>query len=425
MKKLNKLAISLLFALSLITLNSCTKEDISSTPTATTGDATFWVASDLGVGTINVTCNGITQVISGFYSTGSLSCGASGCANFNLTPGTYPYNASGGNLTWSGSITITAGGCSKQQLTGNGAGTGGGGGTGSGTGQATFWVASDLGVGNITVTCNNATQTITGFSSTGVPSCGASGCANFNLNPGTYTFSASGGSLTWNGTITVTSGVCSKQQFTNTGGGTGGGGTGTGQTTFWVATDLGVGNITVTCNNTTQTITGFSSTGTPSCGASSCANFTLNPGTYSYSARGGTLTWSGTITVTSGSCSKQQLTNTGGGGTGGGGTGSNCNWNSAVSCVTVTLVESGTHCGDPQSRSITFKNNCSQNIKTYICMQKTDGTWYGETDGTFGTGLVPGEISNHWICKGTGLYKIYAMPISDYNSNSCPWPTCN
>ena len=241
------------------------------------------------------------------------------------------------------------------------------------------------------------------------------------MNPGTYTFSASGGSLTWTGTITVTSGGCVKQQLTNTGGGgTGGGGTGTGQTTFWVATDLGVGNITVTCNNTTQTITGFSSSGAPSCGASSCANFTLNPGTYSYSASGGSLTWSGTITVTSGSCSKQQLTNTGGGGTG-----SNCNWNSAISCVTVTLVESGTHCGDPQSRSITFKNNCSQNIKTYICMQNTNGTWYGETDGTFGTGLVPGEISNHWICNGTGQYRIYAMSISDYNSNSCPWPTCN
>jgi hypothetical protein len=41
-----------------------------------------------------------------------------------------------------------------------------------------------------------------------------------------------------------------------------------------LATDLGVGNITVICNGMTQIITGYYPS-TPSCGASSSANFNM------------------------------------------------------------------------------------------------------------------------------------------------------
>ncbi|MBC7641435.1 MAG: hypothetical protein H7174_03715 [Flavobacterium sp.] len=420
MKNIFKLSIVLIVAFSFILLSSCTKEEVTPPPipTPTTGDATFWIASDLGVGSIAVTCNGVTQTITGYFNSGVPSCGASGSANFNLNAGSYPYSAVAGSSTWSGTITITGGNCTKQQLFSGGSGSGGG----TSTGDAMFWTASDLGVGNISVTCNGSTKSVTGYFSAGTPSCGSSGAASFTLNPGTYPFNASGGSLTWSGTITVTSNGCSKFQLTSSGSG-GGGGTTTGQAMFWTASDLGVGNITVTCNGSTKYITGYSSAGAPSCGSSGAANFTFNPGTYSFNASGGSSTWSGTITVTNAGCSKFQLTSNGSGG--GGGSGGNCNWGSAINCVTVLSATTGTRCGTTNSVEIVYKNNCTQNIKTYICIQNTNGTWSGHTDGTFGTGLGPNETATVYECQGTGQYAIYAMPISDYNANSCPWPTCN
>lgn len=221
-----------LFSLSLLlaVLYSCTEEDTNSEsdlPFTTRGDATFWIASDFGCGPITVNCGGFSQSITGFFSTITPSCGASGSANFNLEEGTYPFTASCSSKTWSGSINIAAGGCSRLQLTSSGGNTGSGG-IGTGTGQAIFWTASDLGVGSITVTCNGSTRTVSSYYSSGAPSCGASGAANFTLNPGTYSYSASGGSLTWSGTINITIGGCSKLQLT--GNGTGGGGTGGGGT---------------------------------------------------------------------------------------------------------------------------------------------------------------------------------------------------
>jgi hypothetical protein len=168
----------------------------------------FWTGSDLGVGAITVNCNGTSRTLNSYYSSGAPSCGASGAANFTLNPGTYAYTASGGSLTWSGTITVTAGGCSKLQLTGSGGGGGGG------TGQAMFWTGSDLGVGAITVYCNGTSRTFNSYYSSGAPSCGASGAATFTLNPGSYSYTASGGSLTWSGTITATAGGCFKLQLT-------------------------------------------------------------------------------------------------------------------------------------------------------------------------------------------------------------------
>lgn len=94
----------------------------------------------------------------------------------------------------------------------------------------------------------------------------------------------------------------------------------TGDATFWLASDLGVGNITVTLNDVSKIITGYY-TSTPSCGADSSANFSLSPGTYTYNASAGNTIWKGTIIITSGECSKMQLTRSGENGGSGSGNG--------------------------------------------------------------------------------------------------------
>lgn len=82
----------------------------------TSGNAMIWTQVDHGCGTISVTINGTTQTISSYYSSGAPSCGASGCANFTLNPGTYPVSASCSNSTWNGTVTVTAGGCYRLKL---------------------------------------------------------------------------------------------------------------------------------------------------------------------------------------------------------------------------------------------------------------------------------------------------------------------
>ena len=259
---------------------------------STTGQTMFWIASDLGCGNITVVCNGISRIINSVYGT-SPSCGASGTATFDLSPGTYSYTASCSGKNWSGTTTITAGGCSKIELTNSGGG--------STTGQGMFWIASDLGCGNITVVCNGISRVISTIYATSPP-CGTSGTATFNLSPGTYSYTASCSGKNWSGTITITAGGCSKVQLTSAGGGST-----TGQLTFWIRTDLGCGNINVTCNGVTKTITQYYSSGAPNCGATGCASFTLNPGTYSFTASCSGRTWSGNNTVTSGGCQMAEL----------------------------------------------------------------------------------------------------------------------
>jgi hypothetical protein len=82
----------------------------------TTGKALFWTSSDQGCGNITVTVSNSSGIISQYYSGRAPNCGASGCANFTLAPGTYSFSASCSSYTWSGSINVTAGGCSQMQL---------------------------------------------------------------------------------------------------------------------------------------------------------------------------------------------------------------------------------------------------------------------------------------------------------------------
>ncbi len=103
----------------------------------------------------------------------------------------------------------------------------------SSTGDIMFWVQSDFGCGKISVSIpNKGTKTISSYFSSGVPDCGSSGAANFaDLKPGTYKYTASCNSKTWNGSATVKKGVCLQIQLLSTGGsssGSGSGGSGSG-----------------------------------------------------------------------------------------------------------------------------------------------------------------------------------------------------
>ena len=120
-KKGSLIILGLLYVLVFFT--QCKKADII--PAAsTTGQGLFWAASDFGCGNITVTILGSSKLITSPYTTTIPSCGASGCATFNLSPGTYSYVASCSGLNWNGSITITAGTCSKIQLPSGGGGGG-------------------------------------------------------------------------------------------------------------------------------------------------------------------------------------------------------------------------------------------------------------------------------------------------------------
>ncbi len=84
---------------------------------STTGNAMFWTSSDLGCGNITVNISNSSGVISQYYSGGTPNCGAGGCANFTLPPGNYSFSASCSSGNWNGTITVTAGGCSRMKLT--------------------------------------------------------------------------------------------------------------------------------------------------------------------------------------------------------------------------------------------------------------------------------------------------------------------
>lgn len=80
-------------------------------------------------------------------------------------------------------------------------------------GEIVFWQAPSCGCGITSVTINGVTKQITlDFNST--PTCGDNGTATFTLPVGSYSFSATDGSKTWNGNITVTKNTCNKMQLT-------------------------------------------------------------------------------------------------------------------------------------------------------------------------------------------------------------------
>jgi hypothetical protein len=64
---------------------------------------------------------------------------------------------------------------------------------------------------------------------------------------------------------------------------------------------------TVILNGQTQYVTTYYPSYDPDCGSSGCANFTLNVGTYNWSAASSFNTWQGTITITANGCTKMLL----------------------------------------------------------------------------------------------------------------------
>jgi hypothetical protein len=75
-------------------------------------------------------------------------------------------------------------------------------------GNVTFWQQTGSGYGITVVNIDGVTSNITSEYDS-APSCGTSGCAVFNqLETGTYNFTASDGTDTWSGTVTVTEDGC-------------------------------------------------------------------------------------------------------------------------------------------------------------------------------------------------------------------------
>ena len=75
-------------------------------------------------------------------------------------------------------------------------------------GNVVFWYNSSG--SNATVYVGGKTGYITQYYPSYDPSCGSSGCANFTLPVGTYSFSASSTWNNWNGNVTVTKNGCFK-----------------------------------------------------------------------------------------------------------------------------------------------------------------------------------------------------------------------
>ena len=97
-------------------------EDISNpntyvSPPVGSGKVSFWSSLKRG-GAISVYIED-TYIgeINSYFSEGSPNCGQSGTLQFEYKPGSYSYKATNDNLTWTGTITITAGSCSLKGLT--------------------------------------------------------------------------------------------------------------------------------------------------------------------------------------------------------------------------------------------------------------------------------------------------------------------
>ena len=166
-------------------------------------------------------------------------------------------------------------------------------------GKVSFYTTRDAGGGNITVNCGGLTSLITSYYSSGDPGCSASGCANFSLNAGTYSFSASSASGTWSGQVTVQPGRCSTQELLVNATSY------YGQVNFWTAYNYGY--ITVNCAGYSGNITSYYYSGAPTCGSAGCVTMTLPVGTYSYSAYSSSYNWNGYVIVSANGCYKLQL----------------------------------------------------------------------------------------------------------------------
>lgn len=176
-----------------VSRGGCTLQEL--TCSAYTGNVTFWTPSNCSTKPITVTADSISHTITQNYTSTTAGCGDSGCANFSLSPGTHNFTATNGDTTWTGTVSVTRGNCTLQQLT-------------FATGNVTFWVDSNA--TNTVVTIDSASANITVAYPNGINNtCGTAGCANFTLHPGTYSYTAVTSSNTgYTGSVTVTANNC-------------------------------------------------------------------------------------------------------------------------------------------------------------------------------------------------------------------------
>lgn len=296
MKKLFNIIVSLFIIIT--SFNSCDREDQEPKNETNTGTIAFFIKKDFGCGNISVSINGITKQITGSFSNKIPECGENGTATFELAPGEYNFKANCGTYNWEGTLKILKGICQLRELTITDTPS-------SQNGKAIFWTKENMQCGNINVTINGQTQTINKYFSESPP-CETTGCANFILPPGTYSYTASCQGRNWNGTVTITSNGCSKMQLVSNGGGNNG--SQTGKVMFWTKTDHSCGPITVSIAGQTAIVSNYFTSGSPSgCGITGCANFSLPIGNYSFTATCGTYNWNGTVPITSDGCFLLQL----------------------------------------------------------------------------------------------------------------------
>lgn len=80
-------------------------------------------------------------------------------------------------------------------------------------GNVTFWQQTGSGYGVTVVSIDGVTSNITSEYGS-APSCGSSGCAVFNnLEVGSHSYSASDGTSTWSGSVSVKDGQCTTMQL--------------------------------------------------------------------------------------------------------------------------------------------------------------------------------------------------------------------
>jgi len=80
-------------------------------------------------------------------------------------------------------------------------------------GDVTFWQITNSGYGVTVVDIDGVTSNITNEYSS-APDCGASGCAVFNsLETGSYNYSASDGTDSWAGEVTITEGCLTMELY--------------------------------------------------------------------------------------------------------------------------------------------------------------------------------------------------------------------
>jgi hypothetical protein len=163
-------------------------------------DVTFYFDQNGPNATVNI--NNQTGNITANYQSGAPTCSvnATGCANFTLPVGTYGYTASSTLSSWSGTVVVDGSGCQDVVLP-------------QSTGAVVFYTTSNS-FGNITVNINSGSGTITSYITSGIPTCGYSGCATFDLAPGVYAYTASSTSgANWNSSVTITADGCQAIQL--------------------------------------------------------------------------------------------------------------------------------------------------------------------------------------------------------------------